>query len=437
MFINYFFTETNQGVFFMEQKHIDDLDESFLGEEFIDEEDVLTAVESNESPAQRRKSAAAEETFTVKNKPEKERKTQKTAQKAKIEVKKAKTAVQKSSSSKSVSHSKSMGLKAKANKEKEVVREVPEITITPVKQITPKEVKKTETKNPFSLAGKSETKSPLEFAAPPVDPWKEEKEEKNNGWTEETSTWKAITGIVVVLLVLSVFTQGFRFSSESSGTLSLQEAQEKTLNYVNSYLLRPPFTAEAQGTEEVDGLYKVTLSVAGEVVDSYLTRDGKLFFPQGFAVAEVTDNPAVSDESPEVSEEVKLAEEEGQEVVPAEENTNPEGAVETAPAENSTNPTETAPVAEAAAGTAVKLSAKKWVFTPTKITVSQGKPVTFTITPADELSFTFAIPGVGVEQKVDGETSVTFTPEKMGSFDFLCSSCEDWRGMKGTLVVVE
>ena len=82
----------------------------------------------------------------------------------------------------------------------------------------------------------------------------------------------------------------------------------------------------------------------------------------------------------------------------------------------------------------VTLSAKKWIFKPSEITVKRGSKVQLTIVPSD-LEFTFAVPGLGVEQKVSGETKVDFTAENTGSFEFTCGSCEEWRGMKGTLVV--
>ena len=57
-----------------------------------------------------------------------------------------------------------------------------------------------------------------------------------------------------------------------------------------------------------------------------------------------------------------------------------------------------------------------------------------TVVPSG-LDFTFAVPALGVEQKVAGTTEVEFVADKAGTFDFTCGSCEDWRGMKGTLVV--
>ena len=41
---------------------------------------------------------------------------------------------------------------------------------------------------------------------------------------------------------------------------------------------------EIESSAEENGLYKVSLSVAGQSVDSYITKDGSLFFPQGFEI---------------------------------------------------------------------------------------------------------------------------------------------------------
>jgi len=80
------------------------------------------------------------------------------------------------------------------------------------------------------------------------------------------------------------------------------------------------------------------------------------------------------------------------------------------------------------------LAAKKWLFTPNTLSVSEGDTVSLTINPSG-LDFTFAIPDLGVEKEVSGPTTVSFTANSAGSFDFACSSCESWRGMTGTLNV--
>ena len=80
------------------------------------------------------------------------------------------------------------------------------------------------------------------------------------------------------------------------------------------------------------------------------------------------------------------------------------------------------------------ITAKKFEFIPSTITVNQGDKVELIVVPED-ISFTFAVPELNVVQEISGTTTVKFVAGKAGSLKFTCSSCEDWRGMSGTLIV--
>src|SRR3989344_626183 len=219
----------------MEQKHIDEIDESFLGEEFLDEDDVTIE--------------------RVKAEPKKKA----GAKKEKIAPKKASKMVADEEVKVTIIHDDNEPL---------------ETSLPPQPKVKAEE-KMSFKKDDFK---KEEHKATAQLN----DPWEEEADE---GFFKDASTWKALTGITVVLLLLSIFTQGFQFSEGAvSAELTKAEAEAKVLQYVNGNLLRPPFLAEVEQSQEQESLYKVTLSVAGESVDSYLTKDGKLFFPQGFEV---------------------------------------------------------------------------------------------------------------------------------------------------------
>ena len=401
----------------MEQKQLDELEDSFFGEEFIEDlEDLppVTPAKSQEIKIEPREQApelrlrkAQKKASSSAVKKSAAKKTEKT-----IALKPAKdTAVEE----KTVVIEKVNEIKAlKESKEKKTLEEpIKKETITinskPAKESV-KEVKETI----------KETKPVVETSSP-VNPW--EDDNNNSGLFKETSTWKALTGVALVLLVLSLFTQGFNFSEKNgvdgNAALNLQQAEEKVLEFVNTQLLQPPFYAEVQSSEELDTLYRVTLAVAGQVVDSYMTKDGKLFFPQGLDLEaaalggvnhEDTATPEVEVEEPAASE--------------------PELAPETEPQEIEE------PVEKPLAGETVKLTlnAKKWIFDPGQLTVQKGSTVVVTVVPSG-LDFTFAVPALGVEKKVMGTTEVSFTADKAGTFEFTCSSCEDWRGMKGTLIV--
>ena len=133
-----------------------------------------------------------------------------------------------------------------------------------------------------SAADNEEIKEPAKVdATPTIDPWEDDSEETQKG----SSTWKLIAGILLVLLVASLYTNGFGLADTATGAeLSMSEAEMKVLDYVNTNLLQAPFIAEVSTSEDVGTLYKVTLTVAEQEVESYITKDGSLFFPQGFDV---------------------------------------------------------------------------------------------------------------------------------------------------------
>jgi len=414
----------------MEQKQLDEIDESYFGEEFIDDFSVEEGIK-------------VEPVKPVKDtKPKKEKKTTRKMRTTKTsKVKEEPVEVEEIEEIEEVE--KVEELEEPIEIKEASVEEIAE----PIKEEAPKE----EFKVVKEDIKPTKEETPVE-TSPTIDPWAEESED-GAGLFKEISTWKAIAGIVVILLIFSVFTQGFQFSENTmtgAAGLSLLDAEDKALNFVNGNLLQPPFVAELVASEEIGGLYKITLSVAGQPVDSYLTKDGELFFPQGFdtsldlsalegaeleeleeVVAEETE--LVIEEEPVVEEEVVPEEVEipiGEEIVeetPVEE----EIPVEEEPVVEEVVPE---PVVESGKTVEVPMLAKKWLFSPDNIKVSVGDKVVLRVSPKD-LDFTFSVPAFGVEQNVAGATTVEFVASEAGTFDFKCGSCEDWRGMAGTLVV--
>lgn len=97
-------------------------------------------------------------------------------------------------------------------------------------------------------------------------------------------------------------------------------------------------------------------------------------------------------------------------------------------------------LAWAASEQRVRLTAKKFAYDPSEITVRKGTPVVIEIVSLDR-KHGFAIPDLKVRTDVKpGETNlVHFTPDRVGRFTFHCdlfcgSGHED---MSGTLIVVE
>lgn len=88
----------------------------------------------------------------------------------------------------------------------------------------------------------------------------------------------------------------------------------------------------------------------------------------------------------------------------------------------------------------IKMTAKKFEFSPSTITVKKGDRVRLQIT-SEDVTHGFSLPDFGVSMNLEpGKmTEVAFTPDKAGEFDFRCSVfCGTGHGtMAGKLVVTE
>ncbi len=108
--------------------------------------------------------------------------------------------------------------------------------------------------------------------------------------------------ILVIILGIIGFTT-FKEPSTKIGGKNLNEEKAQTVadNFINNYLMNPGTKANIVSISEEYGLYKLNVDIGDDVVESYLSRDGKLFFPQAFNIEEVEKedlNPAANDSAP-------------------------------------------------------------------------------------------------------------------------------------------
>ena len=86
--------------------------------------------------------------------------------------------------------------------------------------------------------------------------------------------WQVITIILVILLIASILTSGFRFG------FGKDKVGEDAVKYLNAYVLAGQgIEAKLNGVTEENGLLKLKLDVGGKQFDSYVTNDGKFLFP--------------------------------------------------------------------------------------------------------------------------------------------------------------
>jgi cytochrome c oxidase subunit 2 len=88
----------------------------------------------------------------------------------------------------------------------------------------------------------------------------------------------------------------------------------------------------------------------------------------------------------------------------------------------------------------IKITAKRYEYNPSTITMKKGIPVALELTSLDRLHG-FSCPGLGIRSDIPpGKvTTLRFVPQKAGTFPFHCDNfCgSGHEGMTGTIIVTE
>ena len=89
--------------------------------------------------------------------------------------------------------------------------------------------------------------------------------------------------ILILVAGISIFGTYFyltRIKTPQEKFLSPQEAAQNAINYINENLLQKGVTASLADVVEENGLYKIRLKVGEKEFISYVTKDGKILFPE-------------------------------------------------------------------------------------------------------------------------------------------------------------
>ena len=104
---------------------------------------------------------------------------------------------------------------------------------------------------------------------------------------------KRTIGIIILILILGAFFVYSEKLGNSAGNekfaeaITQEEAKGKVKDFVEGNLVQPGTSVEIKEISDESGLYKAVLNVSGQEIVSYLTKDGKQFFPQVMDIAEV------------------------------------------------------------------------------------------------------------------------------------------------------
>lgn len=116
--------------------------------------------------------------------------------------------------------------------------------------------------------------------------------------------------ILILALAAAVYTEGFSsfpFMGGASGQASpevLAEAKSKALDFIKKEMVAEGTEVEIKEIGEEGDLYKINLTVNGQDIESYMTKDLSLFFPspQKMTAAAAGEVVSAEDQNPEQQE---------------------------------------------------------------------------------------------------------------------------------------
>jgi hypothetical protein len=88
--------------------------------------------------------------------------------------------------------------------------------------------------------------------------------------------------LVIILVVIGVWS----FKNPIK-TISPEAAKSRTESFINTYLMQSGNKATIKEVTTEYGLYKLKIDIVSDVIESYLTKDGKLFFPQAMDIDQI------------------------------------------------------------------------------------------------------------------------------------------------------
>lgn len=97
--------------------------------------------------------------------------------------------------------------------------------------------------------------------------------------------------ILLFLAVLGIFITGVLIidSMDIKISTSTKDTAEKSIKYLNESILQEGQTATLLSFTEESGLIKIKIKIDDKEYDSYITKDGKLFFPEALNMASQED----------------------------------------------------------------------------------------------------------------------------------------------------
>ncbi len=104
------------------------------------------------------------------------------------------------------------------------------------------------------------------------------------------TNWK----VIIIALIIASFILSYSGGLKSFNLFEPKDVKvSKAVDFINKNLLQDA-TATAEEITEESGVYKFTLKIGEEGYDTYLTKDGRILFPQGINIAAIQEEIGTS-----------------------------------------------------------------------------------------------------------------------------------------------
>ncbi len=102
-------------------------------------------------------------------------------------------------------------------------------------------------------------------------------------------------GAVVVILIVVAFANFGGSIFKSGKNLSPDEAKAKAEEFINKNLVQGTTASVSEVTDYSDMMYKLSVLVGTNTIESFISKDGTLFFPQAMNINDVNNGVATTD----------------------------------------------------------------------------------------------------------------------------------------------
>ncbi len=97
-------------------------------------------------------------------------------------------------------------------------------------------------------------------------------------------------GLIIAIIALIIVGAAAYYIKNRPIDIGSAAAKKDVVDFVSGNLVQPGTKVDVKNVSKAGSLYKVTITVGGQDIDTYITQDGKTFFPNAMDIAAAAQN---------------------------------------------------------------------------------------------------------------------------------------------------